>query len=75
ERVEATREAELAWTEHVHETAQRMLLSKVSSWFMGINTNIGKTERRFLLYAGGAPQYRERCDEVAANGYEGFILS
>jgi hypothetical protein len=51
------------------------LLSKVNSWFMGINTNLGKTERHFLLYAGGAPQYRERCDEVAANDYEGFAIS
>jgi len=73
-RIEPTVEAERAWTEHVHETGERMLLSKVNSWFMGVNTNLGKTERHFLLYAGGAPNYRDRCDEVAANGYEGFVL-
>ena len=75
ERVEATVEAEAAWTQHVHETADRMLLSKVNSWFMGINSNLGKSEPRFLLYAGGAPRYRELCDDVAAKGYEGFVLS
>ncbi|MGI9613632.1 MAG: cyclohexanone monooxygenase, partial [Acidimicrobiales bacterium] len=75
QRIEPTVEAEAAWTEHVHETAERMLLSKVNSWFMGVNTNLGKTERHFLLYAGGAPKYRDRCDEVAADGYDGFVIS
>lgn len=66
-------DAAAAWTEHVYQTADRMLLSKVNSWFMGINSNVeGKQERRFLLYAGGLPYYRERCEEIAANGYEGF---
>ena len=64
------------WTEHVYQTADRMLLSQVNSWFMGINTNIeGKSERRFLLYAGGLPYYRARCEEIAANGYEGFSFA
>ena len=74
-RVEATPAAEAAWTQHVHETAQRFLLTKVDSWMMGINSNVaGKDTRTFLLYAGGAPVYRKRCDEVAAKGYEGFVL-
>jgi len=74
-RVEATVDAEDAWTEHVYETAARMLFSKVDSWFMGINTNVpGKQKRTFLLYAGGAPAYREHCDEVAAAGYRGLVF-
>lgn len=73
-RVEATEAAEDAWTEHVYESAERMLFSKVDSWFMGINRNLGKEKRTFLLYAGGAPAYREKCDEVAASGYEGLTL-
>jgi len=28
--------------------------------------------RTFMVYASGAPKYRERCDEVAAHGYVGF---
>jgi hypothetical protein len=28
--------------------------------------------RVFMPYIGGVGAYRERCDEVAANGYEGF---
>ncbi|MEE8301836.1 MAG: NAD(P)/FAD-dependent oxidoreductase, partial [Candidatus Tectomicrobia bacterium] len=70
-----TVEAEDAWTEHVYETAARMLFTRVDSWFMGINTNLpGKQKRTFLLYSGGAPAYRKKCDEVAANSYEGFVL-
>ncbi len=75
-RIEATAEAEAAWTAHVLELAQKMLFTKVDSWFMGINSNVpGKDKRTFLLYSGGAPAYRERCDEVAAKGYEGFVLA
>ncbi|MCH9670278.1 MAG: NAD(P)/FAD-dependent oxidoreductase [Gammaproteobacteria bacterium] len=74
-KVSANPDAEDEWTQHVHEVANRMLLSKVDSWFMGINKNIeGRDKRTFLLYSGGSPAYRERCDEVAANGYEGFAL-
>ena len=29
----------------------------------------------FMPYIGGAHKYRERCDEIAANGYEGFEIS
>jgi len=73
--VAATPEAEAAWTEHVYELAQKMLFTRIDSWFMGINTNVeGKNKRTFLLYSGGAPAYRERCDEVAKNGYAGFEL-
>ena len=75
-RVEPTVEAEDIWTEHVYEIATRMLFYQVDSWFMGVNPNVpGKQKRTFLLYSGGAPAYREKCDEVAANGYEGFVFN
>ncbi len=58
------------------EIANMTVFTKVDSWFMGINTNVpGKQKRTFLLYSGGAPAYREKCDEVAARGYEGFTLT
>lgn len=72
-RIAANLDAEDAWTAHVYETAEELLFTKVDSWFMGINPNVpGKNKRTFLLYTGGAPAYREKCDQVAANGYEGF---
>ena len=74
-RVEATAEAERAWTEHVHEMSRRMLFTQVDSWMTGINSNLaGKRQRSVLVYAGGAPKYRQRCDEVAASGYPGFTF-
>jgi hypothetical protein len=74
-RVEATLDAEREWTQHVHDTGRRMLFTQVDSWMMGINSNVaGKQTRTFIVYAGGAPKYREKCDEVAARGYPGFVF-
>jgi hypothetical protein len=74
-RVEPTPEAEVEWTQHVHDTGRRMLFTQVDSWMMGINSNVaGKDRRTFIVYAGGAPKYREKCDEAAAGGYAGFTF-
>ena len=74
-RIEPTVAAQDAWTDHVHETAARLLIMQVDSWMTGINRNVaGRQKRTFMAYAGGAPKYREKCDDVAANGYEGFVL-
>ena len=71
-RIEAKLDAEGAWTEHVADTIADSLLLQADSWFMGANTP-GK-KRTFLMYAGGSPAYRAKCEEVAAKGYEGFML-
>jgi hypothetical protein len=75
ERVESTQQASEEWTKHVLETGERMLFTKVRSWFMNVNTNVGKDTPQFVLYAGGLPLYRQRCDEIAANDYEGFEIT
>jgi cation diffusion facilitator CzcD-associated flavoprotein CzcO len=75
-RVEPSEAAEVAWTQHVHDSAARLLLIEIDSWMTGVNRNVpGRHKRTFMAYAGGAPKYRERCNEVAAKGYEGFNLS
>ena len=75
-RVEATENAEQAWTEHVLDVAEGLLLTKTRSWFLGLNTNLeGRDKPRLLVYAGGAPRYKARCDEVAEHGYEGFTFA
>jgi cation diffusion facilitator CzcD-associated flavoprotein CzcO len=74
-RIEATGEAAAAWTQHVHETVERLLLSRVDSWFTGVNRNLPDKKRTPLIYAGGLPLYRQHCDEVAASGYSGFDIS
>jgi cyclohexanone monooxygenase len=43
------------------------------SWYIG--ANIPGKPRVFMPYLGGVGPYRSRCDEVAAAGYEGFVLS
>jgi cation diffusion facilitator CzcD-associated flavoprotein CzcO len=74
-RVEPTPEAERDWLAHVHETGRRMLFTQVDSWMMGINSNVaGKDRRTFIVYAGGAPRYRDMCDAVVAQGYVGFTF-
>ena len=74
-RVEASGEAENAWTAHVHETAARMLFTQVDSWMTGVHSEVKHPRgRTVMVYAGGAPKFRERCEEVAAAGYAGFEL-
>ncbi len=74
-RFEATAEAEAEGSRPVEELAEGMLYTLVDSWMTGVNRNVeGKDVRRVLQYQGGAPQYRAKCDEVAANGYAGMVL-
>ncbi len=74
-RFETTEAAEADWSRHVEELAAGLLYTQVDSWLTGINTNIdGHTVRRVLQYQGGAPAYRAKCDEVAAQGYAGMVL-
>ena len=71
-RIAATPEAEDDWTAHVNEVAEDTLLLDTPSWFVG--ANIPGKKRTFLMYAGGSPLYRKKCDEVAEQGYDGFVL-
>jgi cyclohexanone monooxygenase len=71
-RVEATSEAEQQWVAHVNEVASGTLLPKAGSWYMG--ANIPGKPRVFMPYAAGVGPYREICDRVASNGYEGFAF-
>jgi cyclohexanone monooxygenase len=70
--IEATEEATAEWTDHVQEVANQTLYPKAASWYMG--ANIPGKPRLFLPYVGGVGVYRQKCDEVASNHYEGFEL-
>jgi len=72
-RIQPTLESEAAWVEHTHELASQTLLSDAKSWFMG--SNIPGKKRALLLYANTAPNYKKMCLDVAAKGYDGFILN
>jgi len=71
-RIAPTTEAEDAWVKHVNECAAGTFLTQGKSWFLG--ANIPGKAHAVLLYANTAPNFRKKCDEVAANGYEGFLL-
>src|SRR5882762_7542015 len=71
--IEATVEAEDDWVTHVNQVGDFTLYPRANSWYMG--ANIPGKPRVFLPYVGGVGVYRQKCDEVAARGYEGFTLS
>ncbi|MDQ2897767.1 MAG: cyclohexanone monooxygenase, partial [Actinomycetota bacterium] len=71
--IEPTVEAEDAWVAHVNAVAEMTLYPRANSWYMG--ANIPGKPRIFMPYIGGVGAYRKKCDEVAANGYEGFTLT
>jgi len=70
--IEATVEAEDEWVQHVNEVGHLTLYPQANSWYMG--ANIPGKPRIFMPYIGGVGVYRQKCDEVAAKGYEGFRL-
>jgi cyclohexanone monooxygenase len=72
-RIEPTRAAQDEWVAHVNEVADRTLYPHANSWYMG--ANVPGKPRVFMPYIGGVGVYREKCAEVAANGYEGFRLA
>ena len=71
--IEATASAQDAWVEHVNEVAAPTIFPLANSWYMGANVE-GKP-KVFMPYIGGFPAYRDKCNEVAANGYEGFTVT
>jgi cyclohexanone monooxygenase len=72
-RLEADLDAENRWVDHVNEVANATLFPKAGSWYMG--ANVPGKPRVFMPYAAGVGAYREICDQVTANGYEGFSIT
>ncbi len=72
--IEPTPQAELDWVAHVNDVAEGTMFTQPScnSWYLG--SNIPGKQRIFMPYVGGYPRYRERCEQVVADGYEGFQL-
>ena len=71
--IEATVAAENEWVQHVNELGHLTLYPLASSWYMG--ANIPGKPRIFMPYVGGVGVYRQKCDDVAAKGYDGFTLN
>jgi len=71
--IEAMPDAEAAWIEHNREVGEAHLRSSTASWYTG--ENIAGKPVGFMPYIGGFPRYVAKCDEVAANDYEGFRVA
>jgi cyclohexanone monooxygenase len=70
--IEATLPAEDEWVDHVNMIANVTLYPSCNSWYLGANVP-GKT--RVFMPLLGFPPYVERCNQVAADGYDGFELA
>ncbi len=70
--IEAERDAEDSWVEHVNQVAGFTLFPTCNSWYLG--ANVPGKPRVFMPYIG-VPPYVEKCNDVAAKGYEGFALA
>jgi cyclohexanone monooxygenase len=71
--IEATPAAQDEWVQHVADVGAFTLFPLADSWYMG--ANVPGKPRVFLPYVGGVGEFRSKCDQVAADGYEGFALT
>ena len=72
-RIATTEAAMEEWGREVQRAADATLLPRVPhSWYLG--ANVPGKPRVFMPYAGGMARYRRHCAEIAAKGYEGFVM-
>ena len=72
--IEPAEESVKSWGDHVQECARATLLYDAKhSWYFGSNVE-GKPQV-FMPYAGGLHRYRKICEDIAARGYEGFVMN
>jgi cation diffusion facilitator CzcD-associated flavoprotein CzcO len=70
--IEPSKQAEDDWMELVFRLAQRSLLSKAKTWYVG--TNVKDKAQGLTLFTGGFPKYREYCAAVIQAGYRDFVF-
>ena len=73
--IEALPEAQREWIEQATALVAPTVLVHPScnSWYNG--GNVPGKKRTYMGYTAGIPEYRRRCDEIAAGGYTGFKLA
>jgi len=75
-RVEPRQESVQAWMDVCRQASVGLLSNEVNSWMTGVNANVqGKSTRVLARYSGTGPDYRARCEAVAAGGYLELQLS
>ena len=73
--IEATPSAQHDWIDHATSLVAPTVLVHPScrSWYNG--GNVPGKKRMYMGYTGGIPEYRRRCEDIAAAGYTGFTLA
>src|SRR5260370_16556348 len=73
--IEALPEDQREWIEHTTSLVAPTVLvhPTCNSWYNG--GNVPGKKRMYMGYTAGIPEYRRRCDEIAAAGYTGFKLA
>jgi cation diffusion facilitator CzcD-associated flavoprotein CzcO len=73
--IEALPDAQREWIEHTTSLVAPTVLvhPTCNSWYNG--GNVPGKKRMYMGYTAGIPEYRRRCDEIAAAGYSGFKLA
>lgn len=73
--IEALSTAQQEWIDHATSLVAPTVLVHPScnSWYNG--GNVPGKKRMYMGYTGGIPEYRRRCDDIAAGGYTGFKLA
>jgi cation diffusion facilitator CzcD-associated flavoprotein CzcO len=73
--IEALPSAQQDWIDHTSALVAPTVLvhPTCNSWYNG--GNVPGKKRMYMGYTGGIPEYRRRCDEIAAAGYTGFKLA
>lgn len=71
-RIDPLKSAEDDWVQHVNDVAAPTLYGTAASWYMG--ANVPGKPRVFMPYVGGWSNYAEKVRDVAAKGYDGFVV-
>jgi hypothetical protein len=73
--IDAQADAQREWIEHATSLVAATVLVHPScnSWYNG--ANVPGKKRMYMGYTAGIPEYRRRCEEIAAHGYQGFTLA
>lgn len=70
--MEPTATAEQDWMDLVQMLAQRTLVSKAKTWYVG--ANVAGKPQGLTLFTGGFAKYREHCAAAASDGYRSFAF-
>jgi cyclohexanone monooxygenase len=70
--IETTETEQTQWVAFVNAVADMTLYPSCNSWYLGANVP-GKP--RVFMPLLGFPTYADKCSDVAAKGYEGFVLA